>query len=299
MKILFICENSDIDYQKDMLFHGLVSLGHEVIDSNYIWYMSKDADTINCYGRGFSITKLLSPDRKNIYRDNLENRIKDKEFDRIIYGSIWRCHDYIDVVLENYSPDKIFFVDGEDHNNLSPIYNIYDLNNNVERNIIYFKREFYMCHANYIIKNVYPISFAIPKEKFNIHLNKSQLILDLRNSRKFYDENEYYEEYGKSLFGYTSVKSGWDCLRHYEIISQYCLPYFEDFQYKPTSIMTNWPVDLQIRANILLNKMSCVYRDTIPEKILDEYWKLIRKFYDYALNNLTTEALAKYVLDFL
>ena len=45
------------------------------------------------------------------------------------------------------------------------------------------------------------------------------------------------------------LKRGWDCLRHYEIIAAGCLPYFPGIVKKPSTIMTNYPVELQIRIN--------------------------------------------------
>jgi hypothetical protein len=42
MKILFVTKAEKANYLRDTIFHGLISLGHEVIDSTYIWFMSDD-----------------------------------------------------------------------------------------------------------------------------------------------------------------------------------------------------------------------------------------------------------------
>ena len=41
MKILFITSALGIDYLSDCVFHGLVQSGHDVLDSKYLWYLSK------------------------------------------------------------------------------------------------------------------------------------------------------------------------------------------------------------------------------------------------------------------
>lgn len=40
MKILFITGAGCLDYLEDCVFHGLVSLGLDVTDSKYLWYLS-------------------------------------------------------------------------------------------------------------------------------------------------------------------------------------------------------------------------------------------------------------------
>ena len=42
----------------------------------------------------------------------------------------------------------------------------------------------------------------------------------------FRSEEAYYDQYASSLFGFTMKKSGWDCLRHYEILASGAVPYF-------------------------------------------------------------------------
>ena len=58
MKILYITKGNDIDYLNDTVFHGLVSLfGDDVIESNYLWYLSKCNETRlhKLLGKGFTI----------------------------------------------------------------------------------------------------------------------------------------------------------------------------------------------------------------------------------------------------
>jgi hypothetical protein len=49
----------------------------------------------------------------------------------------------------------------------------------------------------------------------------------LKPQNEFYNtEEEYYNEYKKSYFAITTKKCGWDCMRHYEILANGCIPYF-------------------------------------------------------------------------
>lgn len=41
------------------------------------------------------------------------------------------------------------------------------------------------------------------------------------------DEAAYHKMYQNSLFALTKKKGGWDCLRHYEILANGCIPIFE------------------------------------------------------------------------
>ena len=47
------------------------------------------------------------------------------------------------------------------------------------------------------------------------------------------DEIGYYKEYQHSRFGLTYKKAGWDCHRHYEILSSGAVPYFTDLAERP------------------------------------------------------------------
>ena len=78
-----------------------------------------------------------------------------------------------------------------------------------------------------------PISFSIPeckilkkipeKKKLLAHIIPGRL-----NTYIFSDESDYYLDYQDSVFGITCKKAGWDCLRHYEILANGCIPLFLD-----------------------------------------------------------------------
>ena len=276
MKILFITSALGIDYLSDCIFHGLVSSGYDVVDSKYLWYLSQPLikeQQVKLYGKGFTLSGLL-PDRSNVDRTNIQQRIEAKEFDCIIYGSIKRSIDYIDVVLKNYPRNKIVFCNGEDDTRVD---------NELINAGIYFKREL-------VAFNALPISFAIPEEKLcNNEVQKIKNIASIIPGRKetyIYDnEGDYYKGYQEALFGVTMKKAGWDCLRHYEIIANKCLPYFINYQSCPKTIMVNWPSDLQIEVNRMIESDN-----------ISNYDKLLEKFFQYCKDNLTTKKLADYML---
>jgi len=74
-------------------------------------------------------------------------------------------------------------------------------------------------------------------------------------------------------------------MRHYEIIANKCLPYFKGYEDCPKAVMTNWPSDLQLEANAMYESRDFTRYDIL----LDE-------FFSYCKDNLTTKALADYVL---
>ena len=88
-----------------------------------------------------------------------------------------------------------------------------------------------------------PISFAIPKSKIlkEIDYNPKNILAPLipgkLNTYIYDNENSYYEMYKKSIFALTYKKAGWDCLRHYEILMNGCIPLFLDIENCPKTII--------------------------------------------------------------
>jgi hypothetical protein len=134
--------------------------------------------------------------------------------------------------------------------------------------------------------------------------------------------------YTDSHFAYTCKKGredvleeSWDCMRHYEILAAGSIPYFTDIEKCPEKSMFRFPKDLCVRAK----KMSGVFpgtkesfdsnKDTFIgtskaiksgedrgyidfEKFnASEYQDLLVEFREYTEKYLTTEAMAKYLLE--
>lgn len=280
MKILYI-NSFKPDYLSDCLFHGFYNLlGPDFTHlHNYdIMYKSDNNDSIlkKSYGKGFTIWNNLNIN----FNDNsdIENKIKYHYFDYIIYGSIYRVDDYLENVLLYYKKTEIAFVDGEDHTFID--------DRHYDKNILYFKRELLDD-----ISNLLPISFSIPKEKISNEITKKEKKLAHidplnRNTYIFDREQDYYNDYKISYYGLTQKKGGWDCMRHYEILANRCLPYFRDLENCPKKIMVNFPKSEILKSNELFHNFNEY-----------SYSDILDKVFNYTIDNLTTVESSKYILN--
>ena len=108
--------------------------------------------------------------------------------------------------------------------------------------------------------NVLPISFAVPKEKIlkNINDNPTNLLAPLVPGRLstyiYQDEKTYYSMYSNSIFAITNKKLGWDCLRHYEILMNGCIPLFFNIKDCPKLILKTLPKERlsEIYSNLIV-----------------------------------------------
>jgi len=85
---------------------------------------------------------------------------------------------------------------------------------------------------------IHPITFSIPKEKIVSKVPfKTKLVSDMIpgdiKTYIYYTEKDYYNEYRQSMFAITFKKGGWDCMRHYEILANGCIPYFQNLEECP------------------------------------------------------------------
>jgi hypothetical protein len=296
MKILYVASNQKTaqfpfltDYQNDCLLIGLKELfGDDVVDVNKRFHLYSDypeADAKADYGSGFTITRYLESD--NCDREDIHKKIKNNYFDLVIYGSIWRNQDYIDLVHEHYDKSKILYIDGEDSTNF---------NERLKDGALYFKRELNpdpSQNLGDLLRFVLPIQFAFPTKKFNKGMKKERRVAHSdprdRSTYVFKTEGEYYQDYQFSKYAVTTKKAGWDCLRHYEIMGNSCIPLFQDIQHAPRFTMMKLP-------KALLTKV--MFFDKNDPKWLD-------KNYDYLLSEMqehfekynTTVRLAEQVLN--
>jgi hypothetical protein len=149
-----------------------------------------------------------------------------------------------------------------------------------------------------------PISFSIPEEKLcafeNVYTCKTKMLSSLipgDTSTYIYNtEEEYYNEYKISYFATTIKKAGWDCMRHYEILANGCIPYFIDIERCPPHTMHLCPKDLFIEAKVLYNRFKFKNIDSLTDDDKNKYYALLRQLYDYTKNHLTTYKMAKYIL---
>jgi hypothetical protein len=167
---------------------------------------------------------------------------------------------------------------------------------------------------------IHPIGFSIPKEKLVQSIPKKTTILATSipgqlDTYIFNKEEDYYNDYKQSIFAITTKKAGWDCMRHYEILANGCIPFFPTIEKCPRNTMGLWPKNLLVEANRLynklgnnvshkneihkryVNKLKTMGVDECDPKILNECTLLITKLLDYTRTYLTTEKVARYVLE--
>jgi hypothetical protein len=287
MKILYITNYIDIakasggfisDYQNDLVFYGLRELfNNDVVDSTQIISLYKEYEgKIPSYHIWGGMTAFWLIGENNIDRSNIEEKIKDKYYDLIIYGSIKRCKNYYDLVSKIYPPNKIILIDGNDEPELDPLFEKH----------LYFKRELQHKHPNLL-----PITFGIPTCKLTTpNKNKTQeyatCIPGQPETYVFKDEKSYYEDYQKSYYGVTMKKAGWDCMRHYEILGNYCIPYFVGLEDCPKNTLVNFPKELLLEGRELANNFD-----------EQKYFNILNELFDYTKNHLTTKNIANYILN--
>jgi hypothetical protein len=123
--------------------------------------------------------------------------------------------------------------------------------------ILFFKFELFYLFILYMLNG---ITFSIPEEKIVKDIpNKSKLLSSLipgnLSTYIYNNEEDYYNEYKKSLFATTILKAGWDCMRHYEILLNGCIPYFPNIENCPKNTMKLFP-----KSNLMgREKITTVY----------------------------------------
>lgn len=148
---------------------------------------------------------------------------------------------------------------------------------------------------------LHPITFSIPGEKIcNGRQNKTKILSSLipGDSRIYIynTEKDYYDEYKKSYFAITMKKAGWDCMRHYEILANGCIPYFIDIENCPPNTMYLLPKLWLIEANQLYSIFQNKQINELTEEEIDAYYTLQSKLLEYTRMYLTTDKVATYVL---
>ena len=151
-------------------------------------------------------------------------------------------------------------------------------------------------------RRILPIQFCLDDSKFlplrPVDTKKhafSPLIPGDNTTYIYNTEEEYMNQYADSYYAFTWKKAGWDCMRHLEIIAAGAVPYFKDLADCPKNILTKFPKTLVLQAMHLPG----VSEDGIDFTLFDKhkYDELRRKIYDHAYENLTSIAMASYVLD--
>lgn len=291
LKVLFINNFAQPDYLSNMLYIGLASRKDiELYTYAAPFHLIKDIGwddkfVVNSKWEGvvkvpgFTVCGKVNKGPIIDFPQEIKVKIQNRFYDKIIYSTIWRDQMYFEEVTKSYSKKDIILIDGDDHDLvLEPV---------VGKGV-YFKREMYSDRTD-----INPIAMAVPDTTLLSFspINKSQFFGIVYPGKPetyiFKKEDTYYYDYFKSYFGVTFKKGGWDCLRHYEILANRCIPYFIGLENCPKNTLFNWPKKMILKTNEYAK--SCI----VPL----EYEYLLEELYSYVKQNMTTSALAKYVIE--
>lgn len=146
---------------------------------------------------------------------------------------------------------------------------------------------------------VYPVGFSIPASIIvggvPVKNRDFSALLPGDKSTYIYDkEEEYYQNYQESYYAVTRMKAGWDCMRHYEILANGCIPYFLNLDQCPKNVLWHFPKALVLQAMSLPG----VAPGRIDHRVFDQakYTELVEQLLQYTRVHLTTKAMAGYVL---
>ena len=203
-------------------------------------------------------------------------KVQEKYYDKIIWGNIWRDRFYLeDAYKAGYKREDMIALDGEDFQ---------DGLDQISKETSYFKREIYEDLEN--DENFRPISFGIPDfllyQKMPLKRKTLATIIPGDKSTYIFDnEDSYLKDYRDSYFGKTIKKGGWDCLRHYEILSSRCIPYFPEIENCPKKTLANFPKEIIEYTN------SYAKDNKIPQ----DYNKINLELYQHCQKHLTCSQL--------
>jgi len=318
LRILFLTESRE-DYLADSLLHGLISLGHQVVDypRKHILYRCSDSSVpsaeLGVRGHGFTLYGLL--DDRTVDRSFITQRLENGLFDLVVIGQIWRQWGQLLDLAPLLQTVPVVLLDGDDDTRLfhrsGTRIRCYGWQPFPIRSgrCLYFKRELQYEVANFRLCKVFPVSFSIPAEKIrsSSRARKSQQLarhcvdpevasaFGLQTSYAFASEEAYYDDLAASRFAVTTKRGGWDCLRHYEIAAAGSLPCVRQLESKPVACA---PHGLHPGVN-------CVSYHNLPhlqqqldalEANLPLYRRLLQASRDWVCQ-FTTKAAAQRLLD--
>jgi hypothetical protein len=109
------------------------------------------------------------------------------------------------------------------------------------------------------------------------------------------EENDYYNGYKRAYFAVTQKKDGWDCMRHYEILANGCIPYFVGLDSCDLNTMHFLPRELIYEA-MNLEGVSYLHIDHTRFNRA-KYNEILNKLLVHTRQYLTTRNMAKYLLN--
>ena len=280
MKILYFT-SSEADYLSDSLLLGLRKLyGADCVDYPRADFLYADCLPIvssRIRGHGFTLyTGIL--EEINVDRSQLFYKMESGFYDLIVFSDAWKLFGYFLTWRMYLNPSNTVFLDGQDTPQVYSYagrwwrYPYCWTLPRAEKGFLYFKREwtpdsqFNLWHRfipqawrRFLTpySGLRTTAFSIPDEKiltnppvkskeFAKHVVDPEVAAALPESSiryAFTDEREYYEDLQNSRYAITTKRAGWDCLRHYEIAANGCVPCFRNLQDKPKTCAPHGLVD--------------------------------------------------------
>ncbi len=314
------------DYQLDMAAVGLTELDNvhvQQLPENPLLYKSMpEEERRKSWGLGWSLYGLL---------DEPQERFPVEDSDAIIIGlhhtGFQYSQDFYEFVKEVgkvYGKNRISVIDGQDNPSF------YD--EIAEQAKVYYKREL-LDHRNATpiffgipeqkISSDVDISEGRRTYDFSpmIPANHSWPDCPHLKSYIYKTEEEYYNQYRQSYYSYSTKKGGWATGRQNEIWACNSLPFITDIEKCPTNCLYRYPKEFCVE----IKKTRGVFPGTIspyhPEDDtyigdtrqikegeergyidwdkfdLKQYYSYLSEFKSYCRSNLTTKALARYILE--
>lgn len=268
-RILFLTAPHE-DYLADGLLHGLRSvLGAAVVDypkSEFLYESYPSDRRRELYGHGFSLYGLLP--EIPVDRHRPFERARNGEFDLVVFADIWSTFGCFAGLAPTLAGVPMAVLDGADRQEPYPYAGLWWRRPawwtlpRAHTRAVYFKRELTGATGWFrsflllppplaarlpSIRRMREISFSIPAEKIvqEAPTTKTRLLashvvdpevatrLGVGTAYAFSEEADYYADLRSARFGVTVKRAGWDCLRHYELAANGCVPCFRDLDRKP------------------------------------------------------------------
>ncbi len=267
-RVLFLSPGRE-EYLSDGLLHGLRQvLGDRLVDypKCEILYETCPEPIVRAIrGYGFTLYGLLED--IPISRGRILEQFRWREFDLAVFADIRTSFGFFVELLPDLKDLRVAILDGTDETSIYPYagkwlrFRPWRFLPRAHMHFPYFKRElhadatFYryygllprrVCRALPLPRNLRPIAFSVPEEKIVDHMPRKDKLfpahivdpevaasIDGATSYAFESEADYYQDLQRSSYGITMKRGGWDCLRHYEIAANGCVPCFRDLQLKP------------------------------------------------------------------
>lgn len=328
MRVLFLTSSTE-DYLADSLLHGLRRLlGEDVVDypkseilyNNCSWAVKKQVR-----GNGFTLYSGLLEDIQ-IDRYDVFGKAANGFFDLVVFSNIWRQFGMLYQIYPTLATSRVVFLDGEDSPCVYPYagrwlrdpfyWNIA----RVDRNHLYFKREWTEQSRFSILAKISPsrllkllpnsrslrrIAFSIPEEKiivkppgkskdFPKHIVDPELASLIPGSSctyAFQEETDYYNDLQNSRFGITTKRSGWDCMRHYEIAANGTVPCFRSLRVKPQNCAPHGLCE----SNCISYDSASELENRISRISQDEYASMQIKAISWAKSNSTRNRAVEFI----